>query len=454
MGGGPNFCTNCGAQINKGAVFCGSCGQPAAQDETPLSPASGSGPAGPSSAPVRGEGGNVFEIWRRVLLAVFLCGSVLLACYAPVSPLLSVSPVDFALEQKKAARGYMGISTEEKKRLASLPQDRYIEEVTRGRVVPAEGQQWESFYHSLAGALTGSPPGKDLSGRVGRYRDRVYFRSAEAPFAGMGLPLKDGDEIYLKLSSPAQERYIRVRQESLDDGDFGPGSTITGPPGQVVYPYRLFSPVPALIGLALYMLLPWPPKRQDIISYSRWRVIMGDFASMLLLVMFFGLPILIVGGSVQALTGYLPFTLIFWGLAAFGVWMLKMSSWTAGLQIEILPDRLRRITSRGRDEYAFASIEYIQPIIQAPPRWLIRLLWLAAFAGRSVSSAGSALILSGSECGGIRVVCRDGSAVNIWFTDQTGNIALPGYERILDALKNAGVPVRKDVMRVEAITAR
>ena len=38
--------------------------------------------------------------------------------------------------------------------------------------------------------------------------------------------------------------------------------------------------------------------------------------------------------------------------------------------------------------------------------------------------------------------------INLWFTDQIGNIALPGYERIPEVLQAAGVMVKRDIEKV------
>jgi len=462
LSGQPKFCNSCGSPLKQGAGFCGTCGQPVNpvagpgaggrhNDSAPE--AATSDRAGNAPASENNGRGNVLEVWRRVLLAVFLCAAVWLAFYAPLTPLFTVSPVDFTAEQKKTAKGYMAIVTEEKKRLAGLPLNSYIEEITKDKVVPVEGQQWDNFYESIFATLQGLPPDRELAGRVGQYRDKIYFRAGEAPVSWVSRSLNAGEEIYLKLTA-GSERYIRLRRESLGNDDFRPGSGISGPPARVLYPYRRYSPMIAVAGLALYILLPRPKWKENIISYPRWRIAAGDFASLLLLVVFFSLPVLIVGGSAQAATTYFPLALVFWAFAAMGGWILKMMAWQAGLQLEILPGGLRRITNWGREDYFFKGIEYIQPIIQAPPRWLVWLSWLGAFAGRSVSSAGAALILAGTEYGGIRMVCRDGRVMNIWFTDQLGSIALPGYDRILEALRDAGVPVKKDVMRVEAIATQ
>ena len=90
---------------------------------------------------------------------------------------------------------------------------------------------------------------------------------------------------------------------------------------------------------------------------------------------------------------------------------------------------------------------YFQPIIFKPPRWLIILAWMAALSGKGAArkgGVGRAMILSGSEAGSIGIAFRDGSYMYINITDQMGNIAFPGAEKILDALKEAEVTEKKE----------
>lgn len=460
MSGQPKFCGNCGAPLDEGVNFCEACGQQIDKNgNLGVAKSRDSARSIVDPKPLAAEAskentgrGNIFEIWRRVFLALFLCGAMCLAFYAPISSLFEVAPVDFAGEQKKMAKGYMGYVSEEKKRLAGLPLDGFINEVTKGKVFLLEGQQWDTFFNKLTSNLNGTSSDREWSGRIGEYRDRLYFRSGDNPAFGTSAALVEGSEFYLKLGATGQERYLRVHLEDLSDDSFKLGSSSSVPPSSVLYPYRRYCPWLALAGLALYILLPWPKARQNVVAYARWRIVLTDFASMLLLVMFFSLPIMIVGGTIQAVRVYFFFALIFWGFAAMAVWMLKMSAWLSGLQFEILPDRLRRITYRVREDYPFAGMDYVQPILQVPPRWLIWLSWFGAITGKSPGAAGNAMILSGSESGGFRIMGKDGRTCNIWLTDMRGKNSMPGSERILEALRNAGVPLKRDMHRFEGIT--
>ncbi|MCX5779812.1 MAG: zinc ribbon domain-containing protein [Firmicutes bacterium] len=445
------FCGNCGEPVVEGASFCEACGYrlesapPGSVDSAEVSKS--------SDAENPGHG-NILEIWRRTLLALMVCAAVWLIFYASLAPLLAVRPVDFVAEKKELAQGYLGFGflTDEEEQLSRLPLDQYIAEVTRGKLVTVEGEQWAAFFSKVTGTLNGTVSEREWKRRLGEeYSDVVYFGSGEAPLNRVAGTLNGGSELYLDLGGVTPPQYLLVQMKKYANDDFRLGTGVHGPPAFILYPYRQSGFWLAWLGLGIYVLLPWPKKRAEIISYQRWRVVLGDFLALVLLVMFFSLPLFVVGNSVQAVTAYWPLTIIMWLMALMAIFLLKITTWQAALQIEMLPDRLVRITARNREEYPYADMNYIQPAILVPPRWLVVASWLGALAGRTPLAAGNAMILSSSEYGGLRIVNKDGRALNIWFTDQLGNIALPGYERIPAALENAGVEVKREPIKIQGL---
>lgn len=442
------FCGKCGESVVEGANFCEACG-------CRLEYASQS----PSSTQMEVKGsdtgnirrGNILEIWRRLLLALMACAAVWLIFYASQATMLAVKPVDFAGEKKDLAQGYMGMGflTDEEERLSGLPLDQYIAEVTKGKIINVAGGQWETFFNMVSGTLNGTVSEPEWKRRLGEeYSSELYFGNNEPPLNEVAGTLNQGSELYLQLGSKSPVKYLNVQAKAFTNDDFSIGIGVHGPPAFLLYPYRQYGFWLALTGLVIYILLPWPKKRPEIITYQRWRVVMGDFLALLLLVMFFAVPLFIVQNSVQAVTAYWPLALIMWLMALIAVFLFKITAWQAALQIEIQPDRLRRITSTAGEEYPFTDIDYIQPAILVPPRWLKIVSWLGALSGRTPLAAGNALILSSSQYGGLRIVNKDGRAINIWFTDQLGNIALLGYERIPEALKNAGVELKQEPIQI------
>jgi len=389
--------------------------------------------------------GNRNEIWRRLGGVVLFCLAVGLAYFVPEIPFYSVRPVDFQEEQADLARGYMGMGvlTEDERRLARLPLEQFVAEVITGRNVVVAGEQWQRFYTGVAATLGGSPPDRDWSRRAGEYGGRVFFRGGEPDIRGLEPAwqnVRPGEEYFLRLPGKP-ERWLAVWTYRLDESDFGFGSVATPVPAAVLYPYRVWSWGLLATAALLYLLLPWPQRRPELIAYARWRLLLGDLLGYLLGGMFFTMPFFIIANTRMVLYPYGFFAAIFWLLAALGGLALAFNGWYAGLQWELLPDRLRRFTWWRVEEYPFAEMLRIEPCTWQPPRWLKGLAWGSAILSRRPQAAGTALILSGTEYQGMRIVNRDGRTLDFWLTDQLGGITMPGWERIPAALERAGVPL-------------
>ena len=98
------------------------------------------------------------ELWRRLWFFGCVCGAVLLALTASLSPLVLVSPVDFAREHEKEG-SYMGIRvpSEEARRLRSLPLEAYVAEKTRGKLVTVSGQAWQELFTAVSSVGQSKP---------------------------------------------------------------------------------------------------------------------------------------------------------------------------------------------------------------------------------------------------------------------------------------------------------
>ena len=128
------------------------------------------------------------------------------------------------------------------------------------------------------------------------------------------------------------------------------------------YPLRKFSPWLALIGLAAYIFLPRQKRGPDAIHYAGWRILLGDFTGFLLDFFFFSLPILIAGSSLQVIgSDWLLLALFFWVVILLAAWWLGYNAWYAAYSLELLPDRLQVFTEKGKREYLFREMLYIQP---------------------------------------------------------------------------------------------
>ena len=107
------------------------------------------------------------ELWRRLVFLICVCGAVLLALAASLSPVVLVTPVDFAREQQREG-SYIGfrIPTEESKRQQNLTREAYIAEKTKGRLVAGNDPQWTELF----GAVAALAQDKALAERLRQHR--------------------------------------------------------------------------------------------------------------------------------------------------------------------------------------------------------------------------------------------------------------------------------------------
>jgi len=399
------------------------------------------------------------ETWRRLALLAGICAAIWLFQLASLAPTYTVQAVDFAGEQHDL-QPYI----ERDEYLAQLPLDRYIQEVTAQKTVQVQGEAWDEFFRNVSAASSGQPAAAEWTERIadsGGYRPaRLYFHTDEPPLnalAGQLAPdgsglASAGQEVYLAFKEAAGTRYLRLAYHAYSDDDFGfGGSIISRPPDFMFYPYRRFSPWLALAGLAVYLALPRAGKKPEVIAYPGWSLALGDFVACLLVAMFFGLPLFVIGGSVQAITQAWLATLGCWALAGLGVWLLLMLAWMAVYRLALLPDRLQVTTPQGRRDYLFADMASFRPVKVAPPRWFTRAAWvlsLVALLSGRLGAAGAGLAASTGEGEGVGIDMRDGSRLYLSLAANGRSRLVPGSDRIPAVLAEAGVPAIQEVQEV------
>lgn len=396
------------------------------------------------------------EFFRRLILLVCVCAAIWLAYLASLEPLVVVRPEDFIEKYKKEIRpGSKGslIASEDRASLSRLTLSEYITKATKGRIVKVQGKEWDEFFKNVNAFAEGKNVGKEWTKRLPNEQHPLrvlFFKPVEPPLNTVqGNFKKDLDNLYLALTNGQKTDYLNLEYKQYSNDDFRIGSGFSpypDPPSYLLYPYRQYSLWIVLIGLALYIFLP-RNKKPDALRYPSWRIVLGDGLSLLLIVTFFTIPILIIQGSMQIFKEGWILLIFFWPLSLLGIYSLKLSAWFASYQLILMKDRLQLSTYKGDREYLYSNMLYFQPIIFKPPRWLIILAWMAALSGKGAArkgGVGRAMILSGSEAGSIGIAFRDGSYMYINITDQMGNIAFPGAEKILDALKEAEVTEKKE----------
>ena len=372
---------------------------------------------------------------REIMRRVVLLGCVLWAIWwalEPVPALLRVGPIDFTKEQQRDRRRTFGLDPK-----TALPMEQYIAEKTKDRLVRVEGQEWGAFYGKVLETSQGKSTDSQWTRRLERgYSPKyIFFRPDEPPLstAVKGLD-RDHTFTYLAVEGAGGTRYLGITYSTT-------GDLIRYAPTWMVYPMRQYSLWLVLIGLLTYLVLPWPQRPPEAVVCPRGRaIVLPDIMGLLFAGFFFALPLFIIAqnspvpGVLNFSYGWGYLTLVFWFLALGGVAMLVTAAWYAGYQIYILPDRLRKVTLLGEEECLYAQIARVGPISWELPGWFRTLAILVMLLNpRAGVPTGTAL---GGRNNGIGIDCKDGRSVRIWMS------ALGGGERIIDALRNAGVPMR------------
>src|SRR6476659_421496 len=127
------------------------------------------------------------ELLRRALLVGCALPGLWLLRLAPLDPLLTIVPEDFAARQKQEAASVPDDrKSEAEMRRAVLPLPVYVEEVVQYNVFPAAGPQWDRLLGGIdnleprrtAGSGPGAPTNANLT-ETNEARRYVFFRSDE-----------------------------------------------------------------------------------------------------------------------------------------------------------------------------------------------------------------------------------------------------------------------------------
>ena len=389
------------------------------------------------------------ELLRRVFLISSSFAAIFFTFYADLSPVVIVSNVDFSDQQKREG-SYMGIRlmTERTERLAGLRLHDYIAEATKGRLFNVEGRGWEPTVENAIAAQQSKPMAKDWQQRLPSDKHPMgvlFFRPGEVPVNQLAsLFRKSNDQVFLVQGAGEKALYLKAEYRAYSDEDFHFGSGFSHyptPPTDFLYPLRKWSPWVAIAGLVLYIALPWPKRPPDTLAYRRWRVVLCDVAAVILTVPFFAFPFMIVGGVKQAFTEGWPLFFFFWPIVPLGLLLVILAAWFSSFALLPLEDRLRIWNPWGARDYPYDAMEFFQPVVIKPPKWLIALSWLAALTGKGnmkVGATGRALLMSSAAWGSLGIRLRSGKDLIIGITDQLGTDTLD-EGKIIGALKKAGV---------------
>jgi hypothetical protein len=334
------------------------------------------------------------------------------------------------------------------KPLLDKPRDFSFGAITRGKLIHLTGRQWEDFYLNTVREGSGTRRPAEWDGRVsssGYYNSSyLFFYPREAPVNSIMEHLKkDNDDIYAAVEVEGKPRYLHFSYKVYtedDDFHWGAGfSAYPNPPTRMIYPARRFGLWLGGAALLIHFLMPGRRKIQGAVTYARWRVAMGDVFALILAVPFFVLPMMVIGGAVQAVTLAWPLSAVMWPMAfSGGAVLLTYSTWYASYEVALCKDGLMISSYKGSKEYKFSDISYHQRAEIRAPRWFIRFMRIASiFSGRLLASSA---MVSSSAYKGIALGLRNKGIVYVWITDQMGSAALSGYGAIQHALKQGGIP--------------
>jgi len=235
------------------------------------------------------------ELLRRALLVGCALPAIWLFRLATLDPLVSIVHLNPAAE-----------------RTQGLPDD----------TVAVSGQEWELFLRGIDALEDGLGPqniwrvSQDLPELGGATR-WVFYRAEEKPIGTIldRLTTRGGAALVSLPGPDGNLRYYRVDRRAWTRQEFRPGAGFTGvpaPPSTLLYPFQNAAYACLFFGIALFALIPSPTKAHGGVTF-------GEFAFLAIALLLFGGPLLATGGSVQALTRWLPVTLVCWALAAVAV---------------------------------------------------------------------------------------------------------------------------------------
>ncbi len=399
-----------------------------------------------------------FELWRRLLLLFMGVVGIWLYMYASPAPLVRIEIVNFEREQERETSGPH--VSDRQVHLAAMPLQEYIDIITEDNLIELEGEKWGNFVNQAGATVEGQIPGEWRKRIIAEQMERgfsryVFFRPDEAPVSLLIEQIGASSfPVYLKgqTSAGGEPLYFRMNFITISHDDFSPGSGYRGlyePPPAFFRPLRPYSYIFFLAGLLLYLFLPRPHRGPEDMAYSSSSVIGMDLASVILFIPFFGLPLFIIGGSVQSLTVFLPGTLAFWIIAILALWLVYISSWYASFALAVDEKNLVLSHYGGESRIPWNDIEYFQPAEKRAPRWLMILALLAMVSARSsasqVGTASRATMLFSSVTYGYRLHHRSGNWMDIWLTNSMGGPVLNGSEKLEAFLQKAGIDKSPDV---------
>ena len=397
----------------------------------------------------------MIELYRRIILIAGVTVAVCMAMFADLKPRIAVQQIDFALEQKDP--GFMKMLSEKNRYLATLPLDKYIQEVTKDRLLQPEDSAMQSFAEQANRVLAHPHGDSGWQHQLGP-GPTLWLKLNDIPLDSprKRFSAETGKTLYLLDETQENTQYLQLTLHTYSSDKFSMGFGYSGdgtPPAHLFYPLRNLSWIPILIALLFYIFYPGPKRDQTAMSIARWRIMLGDGISIMFFTLFFGLP-LFISEAVQAFYSWSFFALFLWPLAFCGLWMLKCNGWYASFEINFIPGGMHLKSFSLDEKILYSQLKKVSPAVLKNPRWLTFLMALGALASsgsNQVRMAGQATLLASASYGGLRFLFKDGRSFYLWSLDQFGNAMFSGVTRLLNEIKTAKLFDEKDIIEKRTI---
>jgi len=405
------------------------------------------------------------ELWRRIALLFGILVGVGLYFY--VTPaIVSVTAVDWEQEQAGELQSLTGYVSEEDRRFNQLPLEDYIKGKTGEKVTQVDAGQWNTFFQQVQLASYGQYARSIYGDRVSEQDQDdfweplgpvpVFFKPGELPLEQWGLLPQAGEQVFICSTAEGKNNYLLVEYEDYLSSVTAMTKPYRTAPEWLYHPYRSIGLAVIAVGLLLYLFLPRRKNKPEDIAYAGGRLVAGDIVALIILLTFYSLPFVINGGTIQSITSMWLVSVFLWFLALFGAVLLYYSAWYASYRIELTPDVLYLINYKGVRECRFAEMASVEQVSLRNPGWFRKLfmaLALLSFIGgrSSPQPVGTALLAASATYGGLEILgC--GKPLYIWFTDQLGNVIIPNFNRVPEAIRSADIRINQEPREIEGFT--
>ncbi len=394
------------------------------------------------------------ELFRRVVLVACLGVAVGLLRYADLGEYLVFSQLTES-SLRNPTWGVWSMSAEDKARLKTLPIRQLIKEREETSLVIADSGPPGEFLLRLKQSFEERSVAREWrAGADYSISDlnALWLRAGQIPAdisGGIRLP-HDLDQVIL-AGSESDEVFYRLRKRIITADDYEAFNGFSGstPPVKIFYPYRFQAIFIIVVGLLVYLFLPWAKPIPDAVHTKRWKVMFLDFAALWLFLPFFLLGWFMAGPVSVGPNGGWIIAGVLWLMSLGGLFLFKQGTFYALFYMKAEDDGLSIRTIQGGLKLPYADVEKVQGAVLRNPRWLTVLLALAAIFGKGSQSylaSGQALIMGSARYPGMALNLKQGGTVYLWASVQGDTFEQT--EQFIEGLKRAGVTTEDEALEV------